>query len=87
MKLEQSIHCVSKGLGGHYVVVLTGNVATIAEFKFLFHEIWSIVNPLHKVLTQRPKIDPMITKRLLHCVYEGTKGYKESYCSISFAKP
>ena len=36
MKKEQSLQCVSKGPGGHYVVGLSGNTAAVKEFELLF---------------------------------------------------
>ena len=40
MKMEQTLQCVSKGPGGHYVVGLTGNAAAVAEFAFISGD-WS----------------------------------------------
>ena len=38
-KVEQSIHRVSKGHGGHCVVGATRNASVVAEFERLFNEI------------------------------------------------
>ena len=54
MKVEQTIQRVSKGPGGHYVVGATRNVAAVAEFELLFHEIGSITSLLNCVTSSHP---------------------------------
>ncbi len=56
MKVEQTIQRVSKGPGGHYVVGATQNVAAVAEFELLFHEIGLIAN-LFDVLTSNTSMN------------------------------
>ena len=46
MKMEQSLQCVSKGPGGHFVVGLSGNAAAVAEFELLFQETGQIASLL-----------------------------------------
>ena len=53
MKVEQTIHRVSKGHGGHYVVGATRNAGAVAEFELLFHEIGSITNLLNSLTTNQ----------------------------------
>ena len=50
MKMEQSLQCVSKGPGGHYVVGLSGNAAAVAEFELLFPEVSKIASLLSKLV-------------------------------------
>src|SRR6218665_3290273 len=47
MKVEQTIQCVSKGPGGHYVIGTTRNAIAVAEFELLFREIGSITSLLN----------------------------------------
>ena len=53
MKVEQTVQCVLKGPGGHYVVGQTGNAAAVAEFELLFHEVGSIASLLSVLTADR----------------------------------
>lgn len=60
MKLEQCMNRFSKGPGGHVIVGMTGNIAAVAEFGLLFHEIIAITN-LFQSLTSARLMDHLET--------------------------